>query len=66
MQDEPEHVLAHEELVAVEEDARDVAEDEDKDDADENKGQVDLDIEQDQHSAQGRYWGKRQTNLLFG
>ena len=30
----PEHVCAHEELVAVEEDSRDVAQDEDEDDAD--------------------------------
>ena len=46
-QDEPEHVLAHEELVAVEEDARDVAQDEDEDDADEDEGQVDLDGKHD-------------------
>ena len=39
----PEHVLAHEELVAVEEDARNVAQDEDNDDADEDEGEVDLD-----------------------
>ena len=42
-QDKPEHVLAHEELVAVEEDARNVAQDEDNDDADEDEGEVDLD-----------------------
>ena len=38
----PEHVCTHDELVAVEEDAGDVAEDEDEDDADEDEGEVDL------------------------
>ena len=38
----PEHVCTHDELVAVEEDAGDVAEDEDEDDADEDEGEVDF------------------------
>ena len=39
---EPDDLLAREELVAVDEDAGDVAEEKDKDDADENRSQVDL------------------------
>ena len=46
-QDKPQHILAHEELVAVEKDARDVAQDEDKDNADEDKRQIDLDQKDD-------------------
>ena len=38
----PEYVSAHSELVAVEKDPGDVAEDEDKDDADEDEGEVDF------------------------
>ena len=38
----PQHILAHKELVAVEEDPRDVAQDEDKDDADKDERKIDL------------------------
>ena len=39
---QPDDLLTGEELVAVDEDAGDVAEEEDEDDADENRSQVDL------------------------
>ena len=67
-QDEPEHVLAHEELVAVEEDARDVAQDEDEDDADEDEGQVDLDGKHDNDRDRKfrKYSKPKPTDLLFG
>ena len=39
---QPDDLLAGEELVAVDEDAGDVAEEEDEDDADENRSQVHL------------------------
>ena len=38
----PDDLLTGEKLVAVDEDAGDVAEEKDKDDADENRSQVDL------------------------
>ena len=69
-QHKPEHVLAHEELVAIEEDARDVAQDEDEDDADEDEGQVDLDGKHD--NDRDRKFRKyanskpKPTDLLFG
>ena len=38
----PQHIFTHEELVAIEEDPGDVAEDEHKDDADEDESQIDF------------------------
>ena len=38
----PEYVSAHSELVAVEKDPGDIAEDEDEDDADEDEGEIDF------------------------
>ena len=38
----PEYVSAHSELVAVEKDPGDVADDEDEDDADEDEGEIDF------------------------
>ena len=47
----PDHIRAHQELVAVEEDSRDVAKYEDEDDADEDECQVDLDEKHDNEQA---------------
>ena len=51
---QPDNLLAGEELVAVDEDAGDVAGEEDKDDADEDRRQVDLLLRRGSRSRMGQ------------